>query len=364
MPSARRRDDALDLVAQQALLDRDPLLGLDLARVGERVDAVRVQPLGDELGVALREACTRSPSRAAAGGTRRARRAGRPGAGGRPPRGEGSFGRARRGRSRGARGPRRARAARRRRRRRGRSRSPSCRARRRRPGARRARRGCGGSRAGSRVPSRRCSAPRRPPGARLARTNSGSISSRNAGLLSRSGEIRSRSTASCVEQLAHAVPLVAVRRVDRVRADPEPLRGRDLVAHEGEQRRDQQRRPGAARRAGATWQRSTPRSSPSPCAARTARGRVLRRDARRPPTGARGTRHRRRRAPRGVPRPGLGGRWSRQRLTLCDLPRHVVCRRARRASASFTALALARRSRPCALRGLAAGRRRAAARPA
>ena len=47
------------------------------------------------------------------------------------------------------------------------------------------------------------------------------------------------------EQPAHGVPLVAVRRVDRVRPDPQTLRGRDLVAHQRQQRRDDQRRPGA-----------------------------------------------------------------------------------------------------------------------
>ena len=48
------------------------------------------------------------------------------------------------------------------------------------------------------------------------------------------------------QQLAHLLPRLAVGRVDRVRADPEPLRGGDLVAHQREQRRDDQRRAGAA----------------------------------------------------------------------------------------------------------------------
>ena len=48
------------------------------------------------------------------------------------------------------------------------------------------------------------------------------------------------------QQPAHLLPRLAVGRVDRVRADPEPLGGRDLVAHQREQRRDDQRRAGAA----------------------------------------------------------------------------------------------------------------------
>ena len=55
---------------------------------------------------------------------------------------------------------------------------------------------CAGSRAGSRGPSRRCSAPRRPPAARRARRTAAASWSRNCGLLSRSGLISSRSTAS------------------------------------------------------------------------------------------------------------------------------------------------------------------------
>ena len=48
------------------------------------------------------------------------------------------------------------------------------------------------------------------------------------------------------QQRADLVPLVAVGRVDRQRADAEPLGRRDLVAHQRQQRRDDQRRPGAA----------------------------------------------------------------------------------------------------------------------
>ena len=75
--------------------------------------------------------------------------------------------------------------------------------------------------------------------------NSGSIQARNCGLLSRSGLISSRSTASLCEQLLDLGPRLAVGRVDRVGSDAEPLRGRDLVAHQRQQRRDDQRRAGA-----------------------------------------------------------------------------------------------------------------------
>jgi hypothetical protein len=46
-----------------------------------------------------------------------------------------------------------------------------------------------------------------------------------------------------VQLLANGVPVVAVRRVHGDGADPEPLRGRDLIAHEGEQRADEDGRP-------------------------------------------------------------------------------------------------------------------------
>ena len=45
-----------------------------------------------------------------------------------------------------------------------------------------------------------------------------------------------------LEQLLDLGPPLAVGRVDRVRADAEPLRRRDLVAHQRQQRRDDQRR--------------------------------------------------------------------------------------------------------------------------
>jgi hypothetical protein len=47
------------------------------------------------------------------------------------------------------------------------------------------------------------------------------------------------------QQILDLRPRVAVGRVDRVRADPDPLRRRDLVAHQRQQRRDDQRRAGA-----------------------------------------------------------------------------------------------------------------------
>ena len=80
------------------------------------------------------------------------------------------------------------------------------------------------------------------------------------------------------EQRADLVPRVAVRRVDRVRADPEPLRRGDLVAHQREQRRDDQRRARRRARAAARWRGSRRPTCPSPSAARTApaRGRPTR----------------------------------------------------------------------------------------
>ena len=46
------------------------------------------------------------------------------------------------------------------------------------------------------------------------------------------------------QPIAHRVPFVAVGGVDRVRAQPEPASGRQLVAHQRQQRRDDQRRAG------------------------------------------------------------------------------------------------------------------------
>jgi len=47
------------------------------------------------------------------------------------------------------------------------------------------------------------------------------------------------------QRLAHVVPLVAVRAVDRVGAQPQARGGRELVSHEREQRADDERGPGA-----------------------------------------------------------------------------------------------------------------------
>ena len=98
------------------------------------------------------------------------------------------------------------------------------------------------------------------------------------------------------EQRADLLPRVAVRRVDRVRADPEPLGRGDLVAHQRQQRRDDQRRARRRARAAARWRGSRPPTCPSPCAARTARGRARRRGRAPPRAGAGGTRRPARRA--------------------------------------------------------------------
>ena len=50
-----------------------------------------------------------------------------------------------------------------------------------------------------------------------------------------------------VDRDVDRLPVLDVRRVDRDRADAGPLGGRDLVAHQGQQRRDDHRRPGALR---------------------------------------------------------------------------------------------------------------------
>ena len=251
-------------------------VGLDLAAVGLGGDAVAVEQLGDHVGVALGERVDDARAR-------QLRQVGRqPGepvglarADRRPP-AAATRARADRGRS-AARRRGRAGAARRRRPRRGRSPSRSCTARRRPRAAARASPRCAGSRAGSRGPSRRCSAPRRRPAGPTRSANSGSIECRNCGLFSRSGLISSRSTASVLEQPPHLVPAVAVGRVDRVRADPELLGRGDLVAHQRQQRRDDQRRARRPARAAARWRGSRRPTCPSPCAARTARGRDRRR---------------------------------------------------------------------------------------
>ena len=81
--------------------------------------------------------------------------------------------------------------------------------------------------------------------------NSGSMSSRKRGLFSRSGLISSRSTVPAARSSRTWSHSLAVGAVDRVRAQPEPLGGGDLVAHQREQRADDQRRA----RAGLAQQR-------------------------------------------------------------------------------------------------------------
>ena len=98
------------------------------------------------------------------------------------------------------------------------------------------------------------------------------------------------------EQPAHLVPRRAVGRVDRVRADAEPLGRRDLVAHQRQQRRDDQRRAGARVAQQRAWRGSTPPTSPSPCAGRRARARGRPRGRAQPRAGAGGRRRRGRRA--------------------------------------------------------------------
>ena len=55
-PQRARGDDALDLVGEQLPLDLDPLVGLDLARVGLALDPLRVEPVGDVERVPDRQA--------------------------------------------------------------------------------------------------------------------------------------------------------------------------------------------------------------------------------------------------------------------------------------------------------------------
>ena len=107
-------------------------------------------------------------------------------------------------------------------------------------------RGCGGSRAGSRGPSRRRSAPRRRRAGRSGRTRPGSCSSRNRGLVSRSGETSRTSTSSAASRAATSSHSVAVGAGDLDRPDAGAGGRGDLVAHQREQRADQQGRAAAA----------------------------------------------------------------------------------------------------------------------
>ena len=122
--------------------------------------------------------------------------------------------------------------------------------------------------------------------------NSGSISARNCGLSSRSGLIRSTSTASAASSSRTSAQASRFVELIGVGADPDPLGGGDLVAHQREQRRDDQRRARRPPRAAARWRGSRRPTCPSRCAARTARARGRRRGRAPPRAGARGTRPR------------------------------------------------------------------------
>ena len=65
----------------------------------------------------------------------------------------------------------------------------------------------------------------------------------NSGLASRSGEISSRSTSSRRSASFELADRRVRGAVDRLAPQPEPAGGLDLVAHQRQQRRDQQRRP-------------------------------------------------------------------------------------------------------------------------
>ena len=115
----------------------------------------------------------------------------------------------------------------------------------------------------------------------------------------------------------HVVPLVLVGRVDRDRPHTGARRRGDLVAHQREQRRDQDRRAGAAAAQAAGWRRSRPRTCPIRCAAPPGPGGADRRAPRSPRTARRGTA--RRRGRRGC----AGCRW---RPSGCRSGQEVVVR--------------------------------------
>ena len=126
----------------------------------------------------------------------------------------------------------------------------------------------------------------------------GSTRSRKSGLLSRSGLISRTSTdelASASSTTSHSSVLAELIVVG---GDPGPAGGLDLVAHQGQQRRHDQRRPGAPRPQQGRSPRSTRPTCPSRCAGRRAPAGGRRPAPRRPPTGRRAARRRRaRRAP-------------------------------------------------------------------
>ena len=101
----------------------------------------------------------------------------------------------------------------------------------------------------------------------------------------------------------HVAPLVRVRRVDRDGPHAGALSRGDLIAHEGQQRRDEHGRTAARGGAAAASPRSTRPTCPTRCAARRAHGCRRRPAPRSPRTGPRGSRrHRDRRAPGAISR--------------------------------------------------------------
>ena len=150
----------------------------------------------------------------------------------------------------------------------------------------------------------------------------GSTSSRKPGLLSRSGLTEQHVDLAGVDRVVDRLPLLDVGGVDRHRADAGPLGRLDLVAHQGEQRRDDHRRTGPLLSAAAGWPRSRPPTCPTRCAGRRARGAGRPRGPRWPTTGPRGGRRR-----RGPPAPGGGAppRRARRAYGVCRHGRHAPC---------------------------------------
>ena len=99
------------------------------------------------------------------------------------------------------------------------------------------------------------------------------------------------------------LPLLGVRRVDGVGGDAGARRGLDLVAHQRQQRRHDQRRTGALGPQQPGGHEVDRRLPPARCAARRAPAAARRRAPRSPPTGRRAApRRRARRAPAGSSR--------------------------------------------------------------
>ena len=126
----------------------------------------------------------------------------------------------------------------------------------------------------------------------------GSSRALKSSLANRCAETNRTSMRSRTRSLLDGRPVVAVRGVDRDGAEAQPVRGLDLVAHQAEQRADDERGPVALRRAGRAWRSSRRGSCPSRCAGRRA-------SASRPGPRPRSPRAGR----RGTPRPGRT--WSR-----------------------------------------------------